>query len=358
MRRQFFARLGALVITVVVARSALAVDVVYRKNVEMPAAQGQVTGISKTEVTVKPRLASQPPVTIPANEVGSIRWDGEPPALNLRRNDESGGRLQKALQGYQQVLNETPPNQTHLRTDLEFLIARTTAKMALTDPAKADEAVKALESFRKSHADSVRFYEALEYLGRVYLTKNNFDNARTVFDEMGQAPWDDVKMSASIDKARVLLAQNDVAGALSAFEAVIKQPADKPAEVARRLEAMLGKASCLQKQNQHGKAAKVLQEVIDQAAASNTGVQAEAYVRLGDSLRASGQPKEALLAYLHIDVLPSFAKHHDLHAEALYHLSNLWETVGKPGRAADAAARLREQYPNSAWTQKLTGSAQ
>ena len=72
---------------------------------------------------------------------------------------------------------------------------------------------------------------------------------------------------------------------------------------------------------------------------------AEAYIKKGDCYQALGESKEALIAYLHVDVL--FPSEPGLHAEALYHLSNLWGKVQKPERGTEARAVLQQQYPDS-----------
>jgi hypothetical protein len=84
-------------------------------------------------------------------------------------------------------------------------------------------------------------------------------------------------------------------------------------------------------------------------------VNAEAFLRKGDCLREKGDDKDALLAYLHVDVL--FASEKPLHAEALFRLSQLWEKVGSKGRADEARDRLRSDYENTEWFKQLKGPA-
>jgi hypothetical protein len=180
-------------------------------------------------------------------------------------------------------------------------------------------------------------------------------SAKAVFAELGQAPWNDMKMLAQIYEGRLLLQDNNVDGALAAFNAVASGTAAdaSPAELARKREAMLGQASCLVKKQQFAQAAQVLDEVIQQTPPDDTRLQAEAFLRQGDALQAQGKAKEAVLAYLHVDVL--FAAEKELHAEALYHLARLWGTVDHPERAAEARAKLESSYAGSPWTKKLAG---
>ena len=325
-------------------------DSIQRRGQQNPTT-GDITEISKTGVTIKPRTRDAE--KIPANEIIRIRWENEPIKLNPARGFEERGLLTNAMENYLAAQTESKSDDANLKTEIEYLIARTTARMALADPARTDEAIQKLQAFQKGHPDNFRFFESLYWLGRVQMAKDDHSAAKGTFDQMAQAPWTDYKMAAQIGAARVLLEQQQYDAARQAFEAAIAMPGDGPAEVSRRQEAQLGKATALQKQQQHDEAIEVLDEVIQQVAPEDGAIQAEAYVRQGDSLQALGKTKEALLAYLHVDVL--FPGETALHAESLFQLARLWNTVGQPGRAGEAVAKLQSDYPNSEWTKKLAG---
>lgn len=343
--------LGALLVSTVAvcAAKAAADDTVARKS-STTAARGSITKISRTEIVLETRTGQI--VEIPVNEITRVRWDGEKPSLNQVRSLERAGELQAALEGYQEEFDKAAPVNTNLKTDLAFLIARTTAKLARADESLLDDAIAQLEAFRSSHAEHFRYYELLTHLVRLYLIKKDYEKAQEVVDAMGEAPWEEYRLAAQISAARIRLAQHDVDGALAAFDAVINAPAEGPKTTARRYEAMLGKASCLQALQESADAVQTLERIIDEASADETAILAEAYLRQGDCLQSAGRHKEALIAYLHVDVLfPQESAHH---AEALFHLSHLWERDGKPDRAADAAARLQQRYGKSEWAGKLT----
>ncbi len=96
--------------------------------------------------------------------------------------------------------------------------------------------------------------------------------------------------------------------------------------------------------------------MIEETTAEDSRINAQAYLKLGDGYVAQGQKnKEAVLAYLHVDVIPALAAHSDLHAEALFRLSKLWPALNQPSRSADAAVKLESDYPNSPWTKQLSG---
>jgi tetratricopeptide (TPR) repeat protein len=346
MRRAAALLLAAALLPLSLARAE---ESVLRRS-EKKEVKGDVTLIVKGGVTVAKGNSN---TEIPSNDIIQIKWTGAPPAYNIAVGDELGGRLQKAIDGLTKLQGEPKPDSPGYRADLQYLIARATAKLALADPAKVDDAIKKLEEFKSKNADSYHYYEAMNYLGQLYAAKGDSANSVAAFEALGQAPFNDYRMAAKLATARQSLAKDDVAGAKGLFEEVSKMPSDKNNlnEESKKQEAQLGIAHCLQLEKNFPKAIELLDQVINQSAADDYHVQAEAYLRQGDCLRASGKPKEALLAYLHIDTL--FLTERAQHAEALYNLAQLWNTVQQPDRAEDAATRLSTEFPNSPWAQKL-----
>ena len=344
--------LARLLLTLGVALMPLAqapaADIVFRKS-SSARVGNQLKSQSNTELVMAGLGGKEEKV--PANDVLRVEWDEEPALLKPARSAEANGQLQKALADYQKALAEVDSSQTNLKTDLEFLIARVTAKMAKADPAKMDEAIGKLEAYNKAHANTFRYYDAVMLLGETYMAKGDFVNAEPAFKMLEQAPWEDYKMAGKIAEGRLLLKKDNFAQAQGLFQTVAGQPAKTDAEKSRQYEARLGIATCFQRQNQFEKAAAQLDQVIKEAPATDAKTMAEAFLRKGDNLLAAGKKKDSLLAYLYVDVL--FSSEKDLHAEALYHLASLWNEVGQPNRAADARVKLTTDYPNSEWAKKL-----
>ncbi|QDT45065.1 hypothetical protein Pan241w_51820 [Gimesia alba] len=324
-----------------------AADTIYQYNSNSPQL-GDIKGYTKTELTLQRGTKS---VKIPANEIQRVRWNGEPPQLNIARNQEQNGNYAAALDEYKKAQAGASAN---LKTDLQFMIARATAKSAQSNAADLDNAIKFLSDFIKANGDHYQYYAATKLLGEAYLAKKDYAAANKEFGTLERSPWKDTQMNAKNLKARVLLAQGNVKGALAAFDAVAKMDAKSPAEMASKRAAQLGSAVCLEKEGKQKEAITVLDQIIKTADPQQTALLAEAYLRKGDCFREIGEAKEALIAYLHIDVL--FPSQPAIHAEALYHLSTLWGKVQKPERGAEARAVLQQQYPNSEWTQKAEGS--
>ena len=199
--------------------TACAADRVERKSSSAPLT-GTITKISRDAITMTVGSVKKTE-SIAANDIVRVRWDGEPAKLNLLRADERLGRLEKAQAGYNEVLDSLPVTARNLRTDLEFLILRTAAKMAVSDPDKLNRAVVKLEAFRTSHKNHFRYFEALDHLGRLYVAQKQFSLAQEVYTQLQKAPWPETQLFARIAAARVRMNIGDATVALADFEAAI-----------------------------------------------------------------------------------------------------------------------------------------
>lgn len=326
----------------------MAADVLEQRGAKTKLS-GKVTGVTKDKVSFESSKGEKK--EIPANEVTEILWDGEPAALKSARNHEAAGRLQPALDGFAKAATDNKSDNAGVKLDIDYFTVRTLARMALTDPAKIPDVLKKLADFQSKNSDSRHFYNAAGLLVDLNLAKGDSAAAKSAAETLEKAAGNDLKMAAKIALARVALLDNKIPEAQQAFEAVASAAAMGPAEESRKLEAKLGLARCLQLQSKFDEAIKLLDEVVNLAAPEDSKVQAEAYVRQGDCYQAGAKTKDALIAYLHVDVL--FSTEKSFHPEALYHLSRLWTVVQQPDRANEAADKLSSEYPNSPWSQKL-----
>lgn len=334
------------------AAPAAAVDTVNLRGEQSPVI-GTITGVSKDAVTVNRKVSGDQEV--PSNEIESVEFDGEPPAMKLARTAERNGRTDEALEKLDDVLGQIGDNKP-LRGEVTFLIARAKARRGEADPDSRADAIAALESFASEYRDHYRYYESQLRLGRLHALAGSAAVAQAVFQRLADSPYADHKMAAEVAAADAKFAAGDMAAAKAGYEAVAGQTPNSAGETSRRLAALLGKAKVETAEGQFDAAIATLEEVIRGTSAEDTGVQAEAYLRQGDAYAAKGgTAKAAVMAYLHVDVIPSLARESASHAEALFRLSTLWPAVGHADRGAEAAARLREMYPGSEWTKKLAG---
>ena len=125
----------------------------------------------------------------------------------------------------------------------------------------------------------------------------------------------------------------------------------KEAAESQKLAAQLGKATCLAATGEPDAGIKLVQEVIDKAEPEDADLNARAYVTLGNCYRQKeGATKDALLAFLHVDLL--YNRDREAHAEALWNLARLWNELGKPERALQATQLLKDHYGGTSWASR------
>jgi len=339
----------AVVMTAVQVSSLLAADTVTRKS-DGKRFLGTITDMTKTEFKVKKQTAGEPDV-IQANDVTSIEWDGASPELRLGIADDNGGKYESAVQRYQKAQKDSKSPSAALKAELDYLIARANARIALVEPAKLATAIKELQAVQKGSPQHYRYYESVILLGQLQIANGDFVGARATYDLLAKAPWSDSKLAAQVASGTILVAENKLDEAIKVFEAAAASAGDSPGEQVRKYEAMLGQARALVAQSKFEEALKILELVTDKGPIEESALQAEAYVLQGDALQALGRMKEAALAYLHVEIL--FSRESTAHAAALFHLAKIWKLVNLPERSADAESKLVQTYPNSPWRKKL-----
>ena len=331
-----------------VATTANADDQIFVRGTAK-AIRGTIGKMTKDFLEIKPRSGAAK--KIPADEINRVRFNAEPPELNRTRSAEESGLLDRALKDYNGVVGSLKGG---AKKDTEFLIARTKCRMAIADPTKGDSALKAMQAALAKNANGYRHYECLVRLGRVQMANADFGGAKLRFEALGKSTMKSHQMAARVATGQVLLAQDNPAEAQSNFDAVVGMKAGTEAETASRYEAVLGKARCQQLQSNFDGAIKSLEEIVDNTKPEEAAeLHARAFLQKGDCYRDQQKTKQAVMAYLHVDLIYDRAK--GAHAESLFQLSQLWPQAGHPDRGSEAGSRLKKLYPNNPWTKKLAG---
>jgi len=313
--------------------------------------RGEVTVMTPSLLTI--RLQNGQAQEIPVSDVLTIRYDMEPPTLSQAQSSERSGALDVALEKYRLIQKEYGGEDRRLVSDLKFLIARTQVRMALANPAEATAASKAISDFRSENKTNFRYLEAtLLEAELLSLDAAKAADARTLLSDVQKSDVKGYRLQAGVQLGLLLLSGRDTAGAMMAFDGVVQESAGDAASSAAFYDASLGKAMCQKSDGKLDESIAALNEVIGKASESESRTLARAWVLKGDCLREKGLPKDALMAYLHVDVL--YASEPAAHAEALFYLASLWGPAGHQNRADDARAQLNSRYPNSSWA-KQTG---
>ncbi len=214
--------------------------------------------------------------------------------------------------------------------------------LALTEPDRVKEAKDKLTRFVSTYANGRHIASARACLARLQLSTGDFQGAEATIAELSKNPR--TAERGAVLHTKILAKQGKHAEAVAELDRLI---AAYPKGSERQRAAMLAKAESLAGMKEFKEAEKLVRQVIQANPAEDAAAQAPAYNTLGDCLRAANQPKDALLAYLHTDLL--YSKDKEEHPKALYQIAALFRQLKQDGRADDFTQRLRQEYPRSSW---------
>jgi tetratricopeptide (TPR) repeat protein len=339
----------AVLVCLATAETCQALDTIRKTR-------GQVSG---SIVTMNPYVvtiqSSSIEKEVPVNEILCVLYDREPSSLKSAKNNVVEGRYEDALEALGRV--RTDDLSLLMEQDVAFYKALCAARIALGGGGDLKKAGSAMIKFVNANEKSYHFLEASEVVGDLLVAIGKYSSAEDYYKKVAAAPWDDYKMRAGVAVGNALLAQKKIAEAKTAFSKVVAMPpAGNPAMNAatqvQRLNANLGLARCMSAEGDDKKAVTLIKKIINRADPDQMALHARAYNTLGTAHRKAGRDKEALMAFLHVDLL--YFTDPAAHAEALANLAQLWDKLRKTERAAQARNTLNKQYRNSPWT-KLGG---
>jgi tetratricopeptide (TPR) repeat protein len=333
----------SLALGLVLAATAIADEVVLVPNSTVKGAisgrvRGAVQSESATEVVVK--LGANT-ISVPTGDIVAIHYDGQPPSFALAESRESANQLSEAADLYKKAATEAS-GKPFVEQAARFRQAQLVAELALSDPARASEAVSLLDSAVKSAPTGRHIVASLDSLARLQLQKGDYAAVDRTIAEMAKVPQ--TADRAAVLRARVFDKKGEHDKAIAEYDKLIQGASEGSV---RRREALLAKAESLVSLKKYAEAETDVRAVIKDSPAEDFQAQSAAYNTLGDCLRAAGKPKEALTAYLHTDLL--YAKDKEQHPRALAHLSKLWRELKRDDRADETWNRLKQEYPQSPW---------
>jgi tetratricopeptide (TPR) repeat protein len=308
--------------------------------------RGTVTNMTRSSVTIDVGGVKR---EVPVNGIRRLNFATDPGELRTARDNISTGRFEDAKEDLAKI-NLAGVTQEVVKADIAFFKAYADAELALTGTVDKEAAHGALLSFVQNNSQNYHFFEAAELLGDLAMARGKFAEAQSYYRGLEQADWPKYKMRAAILQAKALLPQKNFAEAMKMYDTVIASSLSTP-EVNREKEfAKIGRVVCLANQGDVQQAEQIVNEIIQKNDAKDTALFGRAYNALGAVHVKAGKPKLALTDYLHTDLL--FYTDPEVHAEALYFLSKLWNDAAKN---SDEALRTREllkaRYPGSLWSQ-------
>ena len=199
------------------------------------------------------------------------------------------------------------------------------------------------------HRTSFHYFEVCELLGDLLAVLYKYWDAETFYGKLAESAAARLQNAGRVLIGRALVGQKQFDRANTRFDEVLAIEGTSKEADRQKLAARLGKASALAGAGKTDEAVRLVEQIIADADAENLELHARAYTVLGNCYTVAGKKKEALLAFLHVDLL--YSRFGELHAEALANLAKLWADADKGDRAEQALARLKEKYPASAWAE-------
>lgn len=302
---------------------------------------GKITSISVLGLVVERGGVDK---KIPAEQIVSVYFAGEPSQLNAARLAIDSGRYEEATELLQQVSPEQLDRDA-VQSEYQFLTTAAAARAALARGTDLRGGIEQVAQFLNDNRSSFHVPEAIELLGNLYVAQEQYEQARTQYAKLGKAPSPYYKLKSALLTGRAWQAEEKHQEALAEFDQILQSsdtgPAIEPIRLAATLEAAVSRAATGGGQE----AAEAIRQIIADADPEDADLLARAYNALGEAQLAAGDRQAALFAFLHVDLLYSSASAE--HARALSRLATLWKELGHPDRAGDAAERLSENYPSN-----------
>jgi tetratricopeptide (TPR) repeat protein len=314
------------------------------KDAQGGAVRGQVTAESPAEVTVSLGATT---IVVPTDQIESIEYQGQPASMQLGQTNADAGRADEAIALYQKAATEAA-GKPFVVEAAKFGEVAILAGQSLTEPERVKDAVARLNAFLQAYPRGRHVVAAREALARVQLHAQDYKGAEANIAELAKLPPGADR--AAVLKARLLLKSGDPQAAVGELDRLI---AAAPGGSTKQVELKLVKAEALVAASRYDESEVLVREVIAAAPADDFAVQSRAYNALGDCLAAAAKPKDALLAYLHVDLL--YAKDKEEHPRALRRIEELFRKLGQISRADDYGQRLKREYPNSPWARQARG---
>ena len=299
---------------------------------------GQVQTETAREVVVSVGAST---VSVPTDQILSIRYDGQPATLQLAESRENAGQLAEAAELFKKAAGEAADKPLVAQMSL-YREASALAGLAIVEPDRVQDAKDRLLRFTQTYPSGRHIIAALEDLARLQLNAGDYAGAGTSIAELAKRP--EASLRAAALRAKMLSRQGHDDAAISELDRLL---ASLPDRSSARHEATLAKARSLVGLKKHKEAETLVRQVIQATPAEDAAAQSAAYNTLGDCLRAANRPKDALLAYLHTDLL--YSKDRQEHPRALFQIEKLFRQLKQDGRADEFAQRLRQEYPRSQW---------
>lgn len=323
-------------------------DQAYLKSNPAEAIRGLIDDITSTEVVIR---VNGNPRRLAANQIDRIQFANATPDLLQAAAAYRRGQFNEAKTGLQGI-NLDEIQDKWVKEEIAFMLASIDAKSALAGDGDKRAAGTSLVGFVNNYGSSFHYFEAVELIAHLLYSVGDFENSAVYYQKLVDSPWGEMTVYGTLRLGHATVGRGAFPEALAHYEKVAGFNATTPEQRAIVAEAQAGRARCL---GETGKASEGLAAVEKIIKDNNPNTQkklyGQAYNAQGVCYRKNNQNKDAILAFLHTHLI--FNQDADAHAEALYHLTQLWEAESKADRASDTKTLLQQKYAGTFWENKL-----
>ncbi|MBQ5365955.1 MAG: tetratricopeptide repeat protein, partial [Thermoguttaceae bacterium] len=196
----------------------------------------------------------------------------------------------------------------------------------------------------EAYPDHYRFYDGNALLADAAAALGRVPAAEKYYTALAGAKSASYQARGKVGLANLALDANELDKAKSLFSEVADM-AELDGQLAgfdARAAAQIGLARVLSKQGDLDGALASLNALLDATPNSATRRQAIIYNAFGDVYAAAKKPEEAIVAYLHVDLLYPAARGERV--KALKALVGLWREIGRTDRAVETKRLLRDRF--------------
>lgn len=275
------------------------------------------------------------------------QYGEEPLELAAARVESEVGNYAEALEKIDAIEKDDVRSDL-VALEIEWARCFATMKLAQADPGEnnvnLNAAVTMMKKFADAASDFYRYYDANALLGDAAIALGSLKAAEKYYAILENAEAESIKARGQVGLAQIALDSQDYEKARELFSAVAENEAlDGMLDgLDARTCAKIGLSRALAAQEKIGEAIAGLTELLGATPNSATRQQALVYNALGDVYAAAERNEEAIVAYLHVDLLYPAARNERV--KALKALAGLWERVGRTDRAAETKTILKERF--------------
>jgi tetratricopeptide (TPR) repeat protein len=324
--------------------SAHAQDRIYPKRDTV--ASGKIIELTPTTVKVTVRGKDQ---AYEMSDVRKISFDGEPNTLDRARESVLQGEYEQALDEVKKIPLDSLTNPL-VKQDVAFYRHYCEGRLALAGSGDKGAAANGLIAIVRDNPKTHHLYEISDLLGELEMSAGRPEQAVRYFNVLTTAKSADTKALGDYRLAEVQLSQGKHSEAKVLFQKLITTQSTSPEMVRLKYLAEVGMAVSDNLAGNSQEALNKLDALAQQLDSTDQPLFARINNARGACYVALGKTNQALLSYLQTDLL--FFTDGETHAEALYHLAQLWPKAGQPARAAEAKSRLSSLYASSTWANK------